>query len=144
MVKIYTKLMRASVLISSAEKMVNPECPVVLVHGAFGAGKSFLTAVLILFYYRAVKEKLVDHPQFRVLVSSNTNVAVDRVLQGLLKLDFHDFVRVGCLKKIARSVLPYTAQQIKSSNDGVIQDALFDLHCRYQGAESDSQGWEFV
>jgi hypothetical protein len=44
-------------------------------------------------------------------------VAVDRVLQSLLKLDYHDFVRVGCLKKIAKAILPYTAQQLKSSNE---------------------------
>jgi hypothetical protein len=33
---------------------------------------------------------------------------VDRILQGLLKLDFKDFVRVGSMKKIAKTILPYT------------------------------------
>lgn len=55
---------------------------------------------------------------FKILVSSNTNVAVDRVLLSLLKLDFKSFVRVGSLRKISKSILPYTAQQIKSNNEG--------------------------
>jgi hypothetical protein len=55
---------------------------------------------------------------FRILVSSNTNVAVDRVLISLFKLDFKSFVRVGSLRKISKIILPFTAQQIKSSNEG--------------------------
>ena len=55
---------------------------------------------------------------FRILVSSNTNVAVDRVLISLFKLDFKSFVRVGSLRKISKTILPFTAQQIKSSNEG--------------------------
>jgi hypothetical protein len=93
--------------------------------------------VLIVFYSRAIQQNLVKNdPKFRIIISSNTNgeflmqlslevltslihpiVAVDRVLQSLLKLNFHDFVRVGCIKKIAKTVLPYTAQQLKSSNE---------------------------
>lgn len=45
---------------------------------------------------------------WKILISSTTNVAVDRILNGLLQLDFEDFVRVGSIKKIAKPVLPYS------------------------------------
>eukprot|EP00051_Salpingoeca_urceolata_P024486 m.430987 g.430987 ORF g.430987 m.430987 type:complete len:274 (+) comp20242_c0_seq10:237-1058(+) len=44
----------------------------------------------------------------KILVSSNTNVAVDRILEALLDFDFVDFVRVGSAKKIAKRVLPFS------------------------------------
>lgn len=43
----------------------------------------------------------------KLLVSSTTNVAVDRILLGLLAMGFDQFVRVGSVKKIAKPVLPY-------------------------------------
>lgn len=45
---------------------------------------------------------------WKVLVSSSTNVAVDRVLLGLLSLGFEKFIRVGSVRKIAKPVLPYS------------------------------------
>lgn len=62
---------------------------VTLVHGVFGAGKSFLLAVLIIFLSR-LRDKLPPAKArlFRVLVSSATNVAVDRVLRCLM---YHEF-----------------------------------------------------
>ena len=47
-------------------------------------------------------------------------VAVDRILKGLLKLGFRDFVRIGSIKKISKSILPFTSQQFKSSVEGMI------------------------
>jgi hypothetical protein len=109
---------QSRVLLSSAKSCVDIANPVTLVHGAFGAGKSYLIAVLIIFYHRAVTSGFLEPENFRILVSSNTNVAVDRVLLSLLKLDFNSFVRVGSLRKISKTILPFTAQQIKSSNEG--------------------------
>ncbi|XP_041364413.1 uncharacterized protein LOC121379827 [Gigantopelta aegis] len=85
---------------------------IVLVHGVFGAGKSFLLSIIIRFLvdifemndYYASGEPF----PWKLLISSTTNVAVDRVLMGLLDLGFEDFVRVGSLKKIAKPVLPYS------------------------------------
>ena len=48
------------------------ENSVSLVHGTFGSGKSFLSAVMIQFYHRARVLGLVPE-SFRILVSSNTN-----------------------------------------------------------------------
>jgi hypothetical protein len=36
----------------------------------------------------------------------------------LLKLGFEDFVRVGSLRKIAKDILPFTAQQLRDTKDG--------------------------
>ncbi|KAF9351439.1 hypothetical protein BGX26_010565, partial [Mortierella sp. AD094] len=87
--------------------------PVILVHGVFGAGKSFLIAVLIVFIDNIInKARLLtrEKTSCRFLVASMTNVAVDRILMALLDLNYTKFVRVGSLKKVARRVLPYTAQ----------------------------------
>jgi len=85
---------------------------IVLIHGVFGAGKSFLLAVVILCLVEIFENNFKQNPHIRcswkVLISSSTNVAVDRVLQGLLDLGFEDFVRVGSVKKIAKEVLPYS------------------------------------
>jgi hypothetical protein len=48
----------------------------------------------------------------------NQNVAVDRILQTLLKLGFDHFIRIGSMKKIAKNLLPYTAKARLSSNEG--------------------------
>lgn len=110
--------------------------PITLVHGVFGAGKSFVISVLILLLHRLHREgKLMSskhNEPFRIVISSNTNgkrcfyvnplVAVDRILQGLIKLDFKDFVRVGSVKKIAKSILPYTASAHSKSATGEIKE----------------------
>nr|KAG5713564.1 hypothetical protein BaRGS_024612 [Batillaria attramentaria] len=85
---------------------------VLLIHGVFGAGKSFLLSVLILFLVEVFTRNDTYSPgvpfPWKLLLSSTTNVAVDRVLLGLLELGFDDFVRVGSVKKIAKLVLPYS------------------------------------
>jgi hypothetical protein len=45
----------------------------------------------------------------RILVAAHTNVAVDRVLLGLLERGFTDFMRVGSLQRIAKRILPVRA-----------------------------------
>ncbi|KAI8835484.1 P-loop containing nucleoside triphosphate hydrolase protein [Chytriomyces cf. hyalinus JEL632] len=89
-----------------------------LVHGVFGSGKTYLIAVVVILLQRAVDLDLLAHtPDFRIAISSMSNVAVDQILQTLLSLGFQDFVRIGSLKKIAKPLLPYTLQQLKNSND---------------------------
>lgn len=46
--------------------------------------------------------------RLRVLVSAHTNIAVDRILLGLIDSGFTDFIRVGSLPKISKSVLKYS------------------------------------
>ncbi|KAI8923272.1 P-loop containing nucleoside triphosphate hydrolase protein [Entophlyctis helioformis] len=94
--------------------------PVTLVHGVFGAGKSFLVGVVVIFLHRVRQSGLfVDGDRMRIAISSMTNVAVDLILLNLLDLGFTEFVRVGSLSKIAKPVLPYTAQAAKSPSDDI-------------------------
>ncbi|XP_045687223.1 protein ZGRF1 [Phyllostomus hastatus] len=86
--------------------------PITIVHGVFGAGKSYLLAVVILFFVQLFEKSeaptVGNARPWKLLVSSSTNVAVDRVLLGLLSLGFEKFVRVGSIRKIAKPVLPYS------------------------------------
>lgn len=43
-----------------------------------------------------------------MLVSAHTNVAVDRILMGLIDSGMTDLIRVGSLSKISKSVLKYS------------------------------------
>lgn len=93
--------------------------PILLVHGVFGSGKSYLLVTLILFLVQVFQT--VKNPLGKILICSATNVAVDRILLGLLQEGFTTFVRVGSLKKIAKPLLDFTLQ---SSDD---KETLQDL-----------------
>lgn len=103
-----------------------------LIHGVFGSGKTTFLAVLILFLLEL--NDRVRGPQcrkVRVLVSSTTNVAVDRILMAIQALGFDDFVRVGSAKKIAKPILPYSThegssdqQELKDLKDMLKEEGL--------------------
>ncbi|XP_074252679.1 5'-3' DNA helicase ZGRF1 isoform X2 [Saimiri boliviensis] len=86
--------------------------PITIIHGVFGAGKSYLLAVVILFFVQLFEKSEAPNTgnarPWKLLISSSTNVAVDRVLLGLLSLGFENFVRVGSVRKIAKPILPYS------------------------------------
>lgn len=42
------------------------------------------------------------------MVSAHTNVAVDRILLGLIESGFTDLLRIGSLPKISKQVLKYS------------------------------------
>nr|XP_054773282.1 protein ZGRF1-like [Lytechinus pictus] len=95
--------------------------PVTLIHGVFGAGKSYLLAVMVLFLIKLFNLHEENEPTgqdggWKVLIASTTNVAVDRILLGLLELGFEDFIRVGSLRKIAKPVLPYSVHASDKEN----------------------------
>jgi hypothetical protein len=46
---------------------------------------------------------------------------VDRILLSLLELGFKNLVRVGNIKKIAKFILPYTAQLRSDNNEGTLR-----------------------
>lgn len=71
---------------------------VVLVHGAFGCGKSYLLVAIIRFVSTLLDQ--IGEEETKILVCALTNVAVDRILLTLKEQDFTDFARVGSLKKI--------------------------------------------
>ena len=102
--------------------------PVTLCHGVFGAGKSYLLVSLILLlwevqslmddYYYEQEDALGDPyvKQLRVLVSSNTNVAVDRIMVSLKEREFESMLRVGPLKKMNKQILPWSLQARQAAN----------------------------
>ena len=60
-------------------------------------------------------------PACRVLVAAHTNVAVDRVLLGLLDSGFTDILRVGSLQRIAKPLLQYSLHSADDSKDAIAQ-----------------------
>lgn len=98
---------------------------VCIVHGPFGSGKSTLLVSLIHFFTSFVQQSneggrtinpiLSRVPCFRttcdtrvglrILVAAHTNVAVDRILTGLLDTGFTKLMRVGSISRMAKSVL---------------------------------------
>ncbi|XP_042839956.1 protein ZGRF1 isoform X2 [Panthera tigris] len=114
---------QATALIQIAQMMASHEnaevkelqthtLPITIIHGVFGAGKSYLLAVVILFFVQLFEKSEVptvgNARPWKLLISSSTNVAVDRVLLGLLSLGFEKFVRVGSVRKISKPILPYS------------------------------------
>ncbi|KND01510.1 hypothetical protein, variant [Spizellomyces punctatus DAOM BR117] len=114
------------VLQSFADSISTPDHqPITLVHGVFGSGKSFLISVLIIFLHRILElDLIVSKDTFKVTIASMTNVAVDRILLGLLNLGFTEFVRVGSLKKIAKLLLPFTAQSKQEDDAKELRELL--------------------
>lgn len=94
----------------------SPSTPVLLVHGVFGSGKSYFLAVLVMMLVEAFDtfaDKFSEaadgeSAQWSILISSGTNVAVDRILTSLLERGFSNFVRVGSSRKIAPIIMPHS------------------------------------
>ncbi|CAI5784490.1 protein ZGRF1 isoform X1 [Podarcis lilfordi] len=102
--------------------------PITIIHGVFGSGKSYLLAIVILFLVQIFEtgegtdgKKSVP---WKVLISSSTNVAVDRVLLCLLDLGFEEFIRVGSIRKIAKPILPHSLH----AGSGSESEQLKELH----------------
>ncbi|KAJ9088212.1 hypothetical protein DSO57_1025373 [Entomophthora muscae] len=102
-----------------ATQFFSPAKPTLLIHGVFGSGKSHLIAVMILFVTQLATYFGKDLQPPKVLVASMTNTAVDNILQLLLKKGFDSFVRVGSLKRIQRSILPYSVQTKSKVEDDI-------------------------
>ncbi|PIK41811.1 hypothetical protein BSL78_21324 [Apostichopus japonicus] len=99
---------QATALLSVARMFIDEER---WISWVFGAGKSYLLAVTVLFLcqlFHLHQENGGDPNDWKVLISSTTNVAVDRILLSLLQLGFEEFIRVGSIRKIAKPVLPYS------------------------------------
>lgn len=78
---------------------------IILVHGIFGSGKSHLLAAICVFIKRL--SSTVKGENIKILLSANTNVAVDRIMKQLALLDTTDvptLARVGCVAKIDKTL----------------------------------------
>ncbi|GLJ16316.1 hypothetical protein SUGI_0275470 [Cryptomeria japonica] len=113
--------------------MLSSEPEICLIHGIFGSGKSYLLTVIVIFLTSVSKRW--NGQKMRILISAATNVAIDRVLTGLLELGFNDFIRVGSIKKIARNIFPYSVYATSDAN--YVEDiALKEMQERLKEASS--------
>ncbi|CAN2388902.1 zinc ion binding, partial [Pristimantis euphronides] len=108
-----TALLQIAHMMASSDHLQGSQStPITIIHGVFGAGKSYLLAVVVLFLVQLFESHNPpeEHGSFhwKLLISSSTNVAVDRVLLGLLDLGFDQFIRVGSIRKIAKPILPHS------------------------------------
>ena len=91
-----------------------PAPPVILVHGVFGAGKSHLLVAMLWLLQRALRGASRHGRPCKVLLAALTNVAVDNVVEGLLRQAEADgeaepdVVRVGSVRRISAAVLPHS------------------------------------
>ncbi|XP_054342440.1 5'-3' DNA helicase ZGRF1 isoform X4 [Pongo pygmaeus] len=106
------QMMASRESIEEVKELQTHTLPITIIHGVFGAGKSYLLAVVILFFVQLFEKSeaptIGNARPWKLLISSSTNVAVDRVLLGLLSLGFENFIRVGSVRKIAKPILPYS------------------------------------
>ncbi|XP_028932864.1 protein ZGRF1 isoform X2 [Ornithorhynchus anatinus] len=127
-----TALIQIAHRMASCESVAEPAeqytLPITVIHGVFGAGKSYLLAVVVLFLVQLFEESerpTSPNPRsWKILISSSTNVAVDRVLLVLLSLGFEKFIRVGSIRKIAKPILPYSLH----AGSGNENEQLKELH----------------
>lgn len=71
-------------MINGAACLLQAASPICIIHGPFGCGKSTLL-VALLHYLLAQKVKQEGPLKgCRVLVTAHTNIAVDRVISGLI------------------------------------------------------------
>jgi hypothetical protein len=82
---------------------------IILIHGVFGSGKSYLLSILCVLITRLSK---ISEAKVKVktMISSNTNVAVDRILVQLMSIDESEgprpiVTRVGCLDKVDKALI---------------------------------------
>ena len=123
-------IIQAAVVKRFAHVLQHPgeDPPVILVHGVFGSGKSTLLVAIVLFFVSVIKAVQGDETEKpRMLISSATNVAIDNILLGLLDRGYEEFVRVGCLKRIAKPILKYTLRE-NSNDDKIENDSLKELN----------------
>ncbi|CAN0177859.1 unnamed protein product, partial [Ectocarpus sp. 4 AP-2014] len=127
--------------------------PVVLVHGVFGAGKSLTLVALCVVIDRIAtadarlrpSRGLAPRPkavQVRVLLASGTNVAVDRVLMGLVSAGFDDIARIGSHRRTHKSLLERVVHSRPPGRDAqkAVQSELQAMLKTAVGAERDEIG----
>ena len=98
-------------------QMENSSDGISILHGPFGSGKTTVIVALIMLLTRYSSGK-----SLRILVSANTNIAVDHILNGLVAKGFSDLVRIGSVKKIDPKLLKYTAHSKTDSSKEIISE----------------------
>ncbi|NXI37089.1 ZGRF1 protein, partial [Galbula dea] len=126
-----TSLIHIAQMMTSCENSKPEErqiLPITIIYGVFGAGKSYLLSVVILFLVQLFEsseatEGLRPAP-WKLLIASSTNIAVDRILLGLLDLGFKDFIRVGSIRKITKAILPHSLHAGSGNENEQLKELL--------------------
>ncbi|XP_058522928.1 protein ZGRF1 isoform X2 [Ochotona princeps] len=122
------QMMSSHEILEEVKEVRSHTLPITIIHGVFGAGKSYLLAVVILFFVQLFEKSEIptvgNARPWKLLISSSTNVAVDRVLLGLLDLGFEKFVRVGSIRKIAKPILPYSLHAGSENENEQLKELL--------------------
>ncbi|XP_068260093.1 5'-3' DNA helicase ZGRF1 [Nyctibius grandis] len=126
-----TSLIQIAQMVTSC-KNIKPEehhiFPITIIRGVFGAGKSYLLSVVILFLVQLFESsEATEGPSpapWKLLIASSTNIAVDRILLGLLDLGFEDFIRVGSIRKITKAILPHSLHAGSGSENEQLRELL--------------------
>ncbi|XP_032079412.1 protein ZGRF1 [Thamnophis elegans] len=127
-----TAMMKIGAMMTSQEINTetgkHPTFPITIIHGVFGSGKSLLLAIVILLLAQIFEIHEAANGKrsvpWKILISSSTNVAVDRILLSLLDIGFEDFIRVGSIKKIAKPILPYSLHADSGSENEQLKELL--------------------
>ncbi|GBG34625.1 Regulator of nonsense transcripts 1-like [Hondaea fermentalgiana] len=99
--------------------------PVILVHGAYGAGKTQLSVAAIVFLTRVLDT--IGDQTVRICVAAATNVAVDNVLKGLKRHGFDAFNRVGSIRNMDQELLEHALHYSERGLAAAVQDARAQL-----------------
>ncbi|NXQ89296.1 ZGRF1 protein, partial [Nyctibius grandis] len=126
-----TSLIQIAQMVTSC-KNIKPEehhiFPITIIRGVFGAGKSYLLSVVILFLVQLFESsEATEGPSpapWKLLIASSTNIAVDRILLGLLDLGFEDFIRVGSIRKITKAILPHSLHAGSGNENEQLRELL--------------------
>ncbi|XP_071664284.1 5'-3' DNA helicase ZGRF1 isoform X5 [Patagioenas fasciata] len=127
-----TSLMQIAQMMTSCENTKPVEeqqiFPITIIRGVFGAGKSYLLSIVVLFLVQLFESsEATEGPRptpWKLLIASSTNVAVDRILLGLLDLGFEDFIRVGSIRKITKAILPYSLHAGSGNENEQLKELL--------------------
>ncbi|XP_072719053.1 5'-3' DNA helicase ZGRF1 isoform X4 [Ciconia boyciana] len=127
-----TSLIQIAQMMTSRENIKPVEehqtFPITIIRGVFGAGKSYLLSVVILFLVQLFESsEATEGPRpapWKLLIASSTNVAVDRILLGLLDLGFEDFIRVGSIRKITKAILPHSLHAGSGNENEQLKELL--------------------
>ncbi|XP_059682907.1 protein ZGRF1 [Gavia stellata] len=127
-----TSLIQIAQMMTSCENIKPAEerriFPITIIRGVFGAGKSYLLSVVILFLVQLFESsEATERPRpapWKLLIASSTNVAVDRILLGLLDLGFEDFIRVGSIRKITKAILPHSLHAGSGNENEQLKELL--------------------
>lgn len=96
----------------------NNTATVHLIHGVFGSGKTYYIIILLIFISN-ILDYYDKKKNIKILVCCNTNIAVDRILLGLLSFEYKNISRVGCLRRINPLLLPYVCHNTDKIEDDI-------------------------